>query len=156
MPTNVRPIPDGYHSVTPYLVVDDAARAIEFYRSVFGATEITRFTQPDGRIGHAELRIGDSVVMLADAAPDIGARSPRSIGGTPVTISVYVEDADAVVQRALDGGAQLVRPVENQFYGDRAGGIVDPFGHSWHVATHVEDVPEDELRRRAAEQHLGA
>jgi PhnB protein len=156
MPKSVRPVPDGYHSVIPYLIVNDAARAIDFYEGVFGAREITRFMQPDGRVGHAELRIGDSVVMLADEAPDIGARSPRSIGGTPVTISVYVEDVDATVDRAVEAGAQLIRPVEDQFYGDRAGGLIDPFGHSWHVATHVEDVPEDEMRRRAAAQHAGA
>lgn len=150
----VKPIPDGHHAITPYLVVGDGARAIDFYRRAFGATEVVRMKRPDGRVGHAELRIGDSIVMLADEHPEIGARSPQSIGGSPVTIAVYVPDVDAAVAEAVAAGAKLVRPVEDQFYGDRAGGIVDPFGHVWHVATHVEDVPPEEMKRRAAAQHL--
>lgn len=149
----VNPIPPSYPRVIPYLIVKDGARAIEFYCRVFDATEAMRVVQPDGRVGHAELRIGDSVLMLADEFPEMGAKSPPSVGGSPVTISLYVEDVDATVRRAVEAGAQLTRPVENQFYGDRAGGIVDPFGHSWHVATHVEDVSEEEMKRRAKAQH---
>jgi PhnB protein len=153
---SVKPIPEGYHSVTPYLIVKDAARALEFYGKAFGATEVMRFMQPDGRVGHAEIRIGDSHVMLADEFPEIGAKSPQTIGGTPVTIMLYVEDVDAVVDRAVKAGATLTRPVQDQFYGDRSGGVTDPFGHSWFVATHVEDVSPDELQRRAAAEQPGA
>jgi PhnB protein len=157
MTTAAKPIPDGYHAVTPYLIVNDAVRAIAFYREAFGATELMRMMRPDGRVGHAEIRIGDSPVMLADEHPEIGARSPQAIGGTPITIQLYVPDVDATVARAVAAGARLTRPVADQFYGDRAGGLEDPFGHQWHVATHVEDVPEDELARRAeAQQHAGA
>lgn len=150
MPQAVKPIPDGYHSVTPYLIVNDAAKAIEFYKAAFGATELFRMAQPDGRVGHAEIRIGDSHVMLADEFPEMGARSPRTIGGSPVSLLVYVPDVDTVVARAVSAGAQLTRPVADQFYGDRSGVVTDPFGHSWFVSTHVEDVPPDELERRAA------
>jgi PhnB protein len=150
---SVKPIPDGYHAVTPYLVVKGGARAIEFYTRAFGAKELFRMPEPDGRIGHAELQIGDSRVMLADEHPEIGARSPQSIGGSPVTIHLYVPDVDATVARAVEAGAKLTRPVKDQFYGDRNGGLTDPFGHVWFVATHVEDVPADELERRAAAQH---
>jgi PhnB protein len=149
----VRAIPDGYHAVTPYLIVKGADRAIAFYALAFGARELERFASPDGRIGHAELQIGDSRVMLADEHPEIGARSPESIGGTPVTMTLYVEDVDATVARAVAAGATVTRPVADQFYGDRTGGIMDPFGHVWFVMTHVEDVPVDELRRRAAAHH---
>ncbi len=151
MASAVKPIPEGYHSVTPYLCVKDGARAIEFYERAFGAKEIYRMMQPDGRVGHAELQIGDSRIMLADEAPEVGARSPQSIGGSPVTIHLYVEDVDATVARAVEAGARLTRPVKDQFYGDRNGGVVDPFGHVWFVSTHVEDVPPDELERRAGE-----
>ncbi len=151
MASAVKPIPEGYHSVTPYLCVKGGARAIEFYERVFGAREIYRMMQPDGRVGHAELQIGDSRIMLADEAPDAGARSPQTIGGSPVTIHLYVEDVDATVARAVEAGARLTRPVKDQFYGDRNGGVVDPFGHVWFVSTHVEDVPPDELERRAGE-----
>jgi PhnB protein len=148
MAGQVKPIPDGYHSVTPYLIVKGGDRAIEFYKRAFGATERFRMAQPDGKIGHAEIDIGDSCVMLADESDMI--RGPDSFGGSPVTILLYVEDVDATVKRAVEAGAKLTRPVENQFYGDRTGGITDPFGHVWYVATHVEDVPPDELQRRAA------
>ena len=148
---NVQPIPDGYPQVTPYLCVDGAAAAIDFYTDVFGATERMRMPSPGGRIGHAELQIGDSLIMLADEHPEMGIRGPKAIGGTPVTISLYVEDADGVFERAVQNGATATRPVEDQFYGDRMGQFEDPFGHKWSVATHVEDVPEDEMMKRAAE-----
>src|SRR5947199_8509259 len=132
-----KPVADGYAVVTPYLCVRGAADAIEFYTSIFGATERMRMAQPDGRIGHAELQLGDSVVMLADEHTDMGFVSPQAIGGTPVMLSVYVDDVDAVVDRAVAAGATRERAVENRFYGDRAGQIVDPWGHKWNVATHV-------------------
>ena len=142
-------IPDDYQRVTPYLYIDGAGTAIDFYCSVLGARERMRMPAPDGRIGHAELEIGDSVIMLADANPDMDVRSPRSIGGTPIALHVYVDDVDGVFRQAIGAGAKQLRPVENQFYGDRSGQFEDPFGHRWSVATHVEDVPPDELRRRA-------
>ena len=148
---DVKPIPEGYPRVTPYLIVDSANAAIEFYREVFGATERGRLAGPDGKIGHAELLLGDSLIMLADEHPELGILGPRTIGGTPVTISVYVEDVDAVFDRALKAGAKALRPVEDQFYGDRSGQYEDPFGHRWSVATHVQDVPPEEMERRAAE-----
>ena len=149
MTSGVKPVPELYHSITPYLVVNDAAGAIEFYKTAFGASELMRMAAPNGRIGHAELRIGDSRVMLADEFPEMGARSARTIGGSPVHIYLYVEDVDAVTGRALAAGAKELRPVKDQFYGDRSGSIEDPFGHVWHVSTHKEDVPPDELKRRA-------
>jgi PhnB protein len=148
--TAVKPIPDGHPQVIPYLTVDGASRAIEFYSKVFGAKERVRMPGPDGKVGHAEIEIGDSVVMLADAFPEMGGRTPRDLGGTPVTLMVYVQDVDAVFARALSAGASEERKVENQFYGDRAGQFADPFGYKWFVATHVEDVPPDEMARRAA------
>jgi PhnB protein len=147
----VQPIPDGYPQITPYLCVDGASAAIEFYSEVFGATERMRIDDPDGRIGHAELQLGDSVLMLADEYPDLGIRGPKTIGGTPVTLSVYVEDVDSVVDRAVKAGAKMLRPVEEKFYGDRAGQFEDPFGHRWSVATHVEDMSPEEMAKRAAE-----
>ena len=147
----VKPVPEGYPQVTPYLVVDGAGAAIEFYGTVFGATERMRLPGPDGTIGHAELQLGDSLIMVADEAPQLGIRGPKVIGGTPVTISVYVEDVDGVVERAVQAGATLLRPVEDQFYGDRSGQLEDPFGHRWSVATHVEDVSPEEMGRRAAD-----
>ncbi len=153
MASAVKPIPEGYHSVTPYLIVKGAVRAIQFYERAFGARELFRMVQPDGRVGHAEFQIGDSRVMLADEHPEIGARSPQSIGGSPVTIHLYVEDVDATVARAVEAGGQLTRPVADQFYGDRNGGLTDPFGHVWFVATHKEDVDVAELGRRATAQH---
>ncbi|MGH2762937.1 MAG: VOC family protein [Thermoleophilaceae bacterium] len=147
----VNPIPDGYPRVIPYLIVDGAAAAIDFYNSVLGATERMRMAAPNGKVGHAELEIGDSVIMLADEHPEIDARGPTSVGGTPVSLHVYVEDADGVFERAIEAGARPVRPVENKFYGDRSGGFEDPFGHRWDVATHVEDVPPDEMSKQATE-----
>jgi PhnB protein len=146
-----KPIPDDYPRVAPYLVVDGAAAAIDFYTSVLGATERMRLAAPEGRVGHAELQIGNSVIMLADEAPDMDIRGPKSFGGTPVTLHVYVEDVDTVFDRAVGAGAKALRPVEDKFYGDRSGQFEDPFGHRWDVATHVEDVPPDEMAKRAAE-----
>jgi PhnB protein len=151
----VKAIPDGYPRVTPYLCVDGASAAIEFYSKVFGARERMRIPGPSGKIGHAELEIGDSLLMLADEYPDMGVRGPKAIGGSPVTISVYVERVDDVFARALAGGATALRPVQDQFYGDRSGQFEDPFGHRWSVATHVEDVAPDEMARRAAKVTQG-
>ena len=150
MTNPVKPIPEGYHSATPYLIVKDAARAIEFYKRAFGATELLRMPAPGGKIGHAEIKIGDSPIMLADEAPDMGALSPETLGGTPVSILLYVEDVDAVFNQAIAAGAKVQRPVKDQFYGDRTGGVTDPFGHVWYVATHKEDVSPEEMRKRAA------
>lgn len=147
---SLKPIPEGFHSVTPYLVVDGAGQALAFYEKVFGAKLLMRLDGPGGKIGHAELQIGTSRVMLADEHPAMGARGPRSIGGTPVTLVLYVPDVDAVVEAAVAAGATVQRPVEDKFYGDRMGSLEDPFGHVWHVSTHVEDVPPDEIERRAA------
>ena len=135
----------------PYLIVDGAAGAIDFYTSVLGATERMRMPAPDGKVGHAELQLGDSLIMLADEFPDMDARGPRTLGGTPVSLMVYVEDADAAFDRAIQAGAKSLQPVEDKFYGDRSGRFEDPFGHRWDVATHVEDVPPDEMAKRAAE-----
>ena len=146
----VKAVPDGYRSVTPYLIIDGAARALDFYKHALGAVERMRMPSPGGKVGHAEIQIGDSVIMLADEHPEMGARGPRAFGGSPVSIHLYVPDVDATVKAAVAAGAKLIRPVENQFYGDRLGSIEDPFGHHWHVSTHVEDVPPDELTRRAA------
>ena len=147
---DVKPIPDGYPQVTPYLSIDGAEAAIEFYGKVLGARERMRMGAPEGKIGHAELELGDSLIMLSDPFSEMGVRGPKEIGGSPVTISVYVEDVDAVFDAALEAGATSLRPVENQFYGDRSGQFEDPFGHRWSVATHVEDVPPDEMEKRAA------
>jgi len=144
-----KPIPEGYRTVTPYLIVKGAAEAIEFYKRAFGATELLRMADPHGRVGHAEIKIGDSVIMLADEHPAMGYRGPRSLGGSSVSILLYLEDVDAVFERALEAGAKAQRPVANQFYGDRTGTLEDPFGQVWTVATHVEDVPPEEMRRRA-------
>jgi len=152
---SVKPIPDGYPRVTPYLHVDGASKAIEFYRTVFGAKERMRMAAPGGRIGHAELEIGNSMIMVADEHPDMNIRGPKSVGGTPVTVLVYVEDVDRAFERALKAGAKELRPVQNQFYGDRSGQFEDPFGHQWNVATHVEDVPPDEMAKRAAKMMGG-
>jgi PhnB protein len=143
------PIPDNYPRITPYLIVDGASAAIDFYSSVLGAKERLRMPGPDGKLGHAELEIGDSMIMLADEHPEMDARGPKTIGGSPVTLHVYVEDVDSVFERAVQAGAAELRPVEDQFYGDRAGSFEDPFGHRWNVATHVEDVPPHEMAKRA-------
>ncbi|WP_055601759.1 VOC family protein [Streptomyces aureus] len=147
----VQPIPEGYPRVTPYLCVDGAAAAIDFHVAVLGAEERMRMPAPDGKIGHAELAVGNSVIMLADEFPDIGFRSPKSIGGTPVTLHVYVSDVDAVFARALARGAKELSAVKNEFYGDRTGQFEDPFGHRWNVASHIEDVPAEEMAKRAEE-----
>jgi PhnB protein len=152
---DVDPIPEGYPQVTPYLHVDGANAAIDFYGKVLGAQERFRMDGPEGTIGHAELQLGDSIIMLSDEFPDRDVRGPKSVGGTPVTISVYVEDVDSVFEAALAEGATELRAVENQFYGDRTGQFEDPFGHRWSVATHVEDVPPDEMEKRAAEAMSG-
>jgi PhnB protein len=145
----VKPIPDGYHTVTPYLVVLGGAKALDFYKKAFGAVELFRMPMPDGRIGHAEIRIGDSNIMLADENPQMGAKSATTLGGTPIGICLYVEDADAWFDRAVRAGATVRHPMKDQFYGDRSGTVVDPFGLNWTVATHKEDVPPAELQRRA-------
>jgi len=150
----VKPIPDGYPQITPSLVIDGAAAAIDFYGSVLGTTVRLRMDGPDGKVGHAELQLGDSLIMLADEFPDMGFVGPRTVGGSPVTLSVYVDDVDAVFAKALSAGAKELRPIENQFYGDRSGQFEDPFGHRWSVATHIEDVPDDEMMKRA-QQAMG-
>jgi PhnB protein len=142
-------IPAGHNSVSPYLIVDGAERALDFYKRAFGATEIFRHNAPGGKIGHAEIRIGDTVIMLADEFPDHGAYAPKKFGGSPVSLHVYVEDVDAVAAKAIAAGATVKRPVADQFYGDRLGTLEDPFGHTWHVTTHIEDVSMEELSRRA-------
>lgn len=148
---------DGYHDVTPYLCVSDAARAIEFYKEAFGATEIMRMEAPGGKIGHAEVRIGDSVVMLADEFPEMAFSSPQSLGGTSTHLYIYDKDVDALVERAVAAGAKLTQPVKDQFYGDRSGGVEDPFGHRWYIATHKEDLSPEEVKRRMdAEMGQGA
>jgi PhnB protein len=148
---DVKPIPDNYPRVCPYLYIDGAAAAIDFYESVFGATERGRMGGPDGKIGHAELQIGDSVIMLADEHPDMGAAGPKTVGGTPVALAVYVEDVDATLAKATEAGAKVTRPAEDRFYGDRTASFQDPFGHEWSVQTHIEDVSPEEMQRRVAE-----
>lgn len=147
----VKPIPDGYHTATPYLIVNGAADAIEFYKKAFGATELFRMAGPDGKIGHAEIKIGNSPIMLADEFPEMGARSAKTLGGSPMFLMLYVENVDALVAQAVAAGAKEVRPLQNQFYGDRSGTFEDPFGLSWTLSTHVEDVPPEEMQRRSEE-----
>ncbi len=144
----VKPIPEGYHSVTPYLIVKGAAAAIEFYEKAFGAAEIMRLPGPDGKLGHAEIQIGDSRIMLADEHPEMSAHAPQSPGSSGVGLCLYVENVDDVVARAVDAGATIQRPLKDQFYGDRSATLEDPFGHVWTVATHVEDITPDEIQRR--------
>jgi PhnB protein len=146
-----KPIPEGYHTITPYLAVDDAAEAIEYYKRALGAKERVRMDAPGGKIGHAELEIGDSLVMLSDPFPQGSTTPPKELGGTSVSVFMYVEDVDAVVKQAVDAGATVTSEVADQFWGDRFGSIQDPFGHSWSIATHVEDVPPDEIAERAKE-----
>ncbi|MEY2410470.1 MAG: PhnB protein [Verrucomicrobiota bacterium] len=143
-------IPEGYHTATPYLVCTGAARAIDFYKEVFDAREVLRMAGPAGRIMHAEIQIGDSRLMLADEFPEMDARSPQTIGGTPVGLCIYVKDCDATFARAVAGGAKVLRPLQDQFYGDRSGTVSDPFGHKWTISTHIEDVPPAEIEKRAA------
>jgi PhnB protein len=147
----VKPIPEGHNTVSPYLIVNGASRALEYYTKALGATEVFRHGAPDGKIGHAEIRIGDTIVMLADEHPDHDAHGPRKFGGSPVSLHVYVEDVDAVADRMVAAGGTVKRPVADQFYGDRNGAIEDPFGHTWNISTHIEDVSAQELDRRVAE-----
>ncbi|WP_331767623.1 VOC family protein [Embleya sp. NBC_00896] len=149
---SVKPIPDGYPQLTPYLCVDGAGAAIAFYTEIFGATERMRMGGPEGKIGHAEFTIGNALIMISDEYPEMSALAPKSVGGTPVTMHLYVDDVDATYNRAVAAGATVVQPLADQFYGDRSGCFEDPFGHRWNVATHVEDVPPEEIRRRAAEK----
>ena len=144
-----QPIPEGYHTATPYLAVDDAAEAIEYYTKAFGAKERVRMATPDGKVGHAELEIGDSLVMLSDPFPQASTKTPSELGGTSVSVFMYVEDVDAVVKQAVDAGAIVTMEVADQFWGDRFGSVTDPFGHLWSIATHVEDVPPEEMAERA-------
>ncbi len=146
---SVKPIPEGYHTATPYLIINGAAAAIEFYQAAFGATELFRFPAPDGKIGHAEIKIGDSPIMLADEYVDMGYKGPKALGGSPVSLMIYVPEVDAVFQKALDAGATAKESVSDKFYGDRMGTVIDPFGHVWHIATHKEDVSFEEMQNRA-------
>jgi PhnB protein len=144
----VSPVPAGYHTVTPYLIISGAARAIEYYKKAFGASEIMRHASPDGRVGHAEIKIGDTRLMLADEFPEMGVKSPSTIGGTPVGLCIYVPNVDALFNQAVAAGGKVERPLQDQFYGDRTGTLIDPFGHKWTIATHIEDVTPEELEKR--------
>ena len=150
-----KPIPDGYHTATPYLIIRGAADAIEFYKKAFGATELFRFPTPDGRIGHAEIKIGDSPIMMADEYPQMGYNSPQSLGGSPVSIMIYVKDVDTIFNQAVAAGATVKEAVSDKFYGDRLGTVTDPFGHVWHISTHKEDVSIEEMQKRAQAAHGG-
>ena len=149
----VKSVPDGYHTVTPYLIINGAAQALEFYKRAFGAAETVRMPDPKGRIAHAEMKIGDSMIMLADEHHEMGHRGPRTLGGTSVSILLYVPDVDTVFDRAIKAGAKSQRPVADQFYGDRMGTLEDPFGHVWTIGTHIEDVSAEEMKRRMAAMH---
>jgi PhnB protein len=151
---NVKPIPDGYHSVTPYMIVKGAAKAIDYYKQVFGATELFRM-EHEGKVGHAEIKIGDCPIMLADEHPEMGALSPTTVGGNPISLMIYVEDSDKMFNAAIAAGATEMRPLQDQFYGDRSGTLKDPFGHVWTVATHKEDLTPEEIDARAAAAHGG-
>ncbi|HJY85305.1 MAG TPA: VOC family protein [Candidatus Acidoferrales bacterium] len=148
--SKVKPIPEGYHTATPYLIIKNAARAIDFYKKAFGAAERMRMADPSGKVMHAEIQIGDSRIMIADEFPEMGARSPESLGGSPVSIFLYVEDVDALAKQATSAGAKVLMPVQDQFWGDRYGKLTDPFGHVWDIATHKEDVAPEEIHKRAA------
>ena len=152
----VNPIPEGYHSVTPYLSIKGAAAAIDYYKKVFGATELFRMAGPDGKIGHAEIKIGNSPIMLADEFPEMEFVSPQTLGGSPVGLMIYVDDVDTMFKNAISGGGTEVKPLQDQFYGDRSGTLRDPFGHVWTVATHVEDIAPEEMERRAKAAHGGS
>jgi len=151
MAVKVRYIPEGYHTATPYLIVKDGAAAIDFYKRAFGARELMRMPDPSGKkVAHAEIKIGDSPIMLADESPEMDARSPQALGGSPVSILLYVEDVDTVVKEAVRAGGKLERPIEDKFCGDRSGSLKDPFGHTWHISTHKEDVSPEEMKKRMA------
>jgi PhnB protein len=150
MASTMKPIPEGCHSVTPYMICKGAAEAIEFYKKAFGAVEVMRMAGPNGQIGHAEIKIGDSHIMLSDEHPEMGIYSPQHYGGSPISVLLYVENADATVSTAVAAGAKVTRPLKDEFYGDRAGTVVDPFGHQWYVHTHIKDVSPEELQRAAA------
>jgi PhnB protein len=150
MVSSVKPVPDGYHTATPYLIVNEGEKAIDFYKRAFGAVELMRMPGPGGKLMHAEIRIGNSPIMLADELPEMGYRSPQALGGTPVSIALYVDNVDALFKQAIAAGGKEMRPVVNQFYGDRSGTLVDPFGHVWTIATHIEDVSLDEMQNKAA------
>jgi PhnB protein len=154
MPENVNPIPEGYEGVTPYLICKNAEAAIDFYTRAFGGVELFRIGSP-GMVGHAEMKIGKAIIMLADEHPEMGAVSPETVGGTPVQLMIYVEDVDAFTAKAVTEGLSVLRPVENQFYGDRSGQFKDPFGHVWSFATHIEDVSPEEMNNRAAAAYGG-
>ena len=156
MKTKSLPIPTGYEHSTPYLTCKDAAQAIEFYKKAFGATELYRIPMAGGKVGHAEIKIAGAIIMLSDEFPEHGAKSPASLGGTAVGIMIYVPDVDAFAERAVAAGARLTEPVKDQFYGDRAGRLIDPFGHKWFFATHIEDVPQAEVARRAQKIFCGS
>lgn len=145
-----KPVPDGYHTATPYLIVKEAAKALEFYKRAFGAAETMRMAGPKGKIMHAEIKIGDSPIMLAEECPEMGAISPQSLGSSSISLLLYVENVDALTSQAIAAGAKVLRPVQNQFYGDRSGTVEDPFGHHWTIATHIEDLTFEEIQRRAA------
>ena len=152
----VKPIPEAYHTVTPYLIIEGAAAAIEFYKQAFGAQELFRFPGPDGSVGHAEIKIGDSPIMLADAYPAMGYNGPKSLGGSPVSLMIYVENVDTVFDQAVQAGATVKEAVIDKFYGDRSGSLIDPFGHVWHVSTHKEDVSMEEMQKRAKAAGAGS
>jgi len=147
MANPVKPIPEGYHTVTPYLICDGASQAIEFYKKAFGAVEAVRMAMPNGKIGHAELKIGDSFIMLADDSPEYAAYSPQHYGGSPISVLLYVPDTDATVAQAVSVGAKITRPLKDEFYGDRTATIVDPFGHTWYIHTHMKDVTPEEMKK---------
>ncbi|MDD5267698.1 MAG: VOC family protein [Methylococcales bacterium] len=148
MTTKINPIPDGYHSLSPYLTVRGASDALEFYKKAFGATELCRLNMPDGKMAHGEFKIGDSIFMIGDEGPECPSKSPETLGGSPVTLHLYVTDADATFSNAIKAGAKETMPLGNQFWGDRMGGVVDPFGHNWMIATHIEDVDPNEFQSR--------
>ncbi len=152
----VKPIPEGYHSVTPYLIIEGAGEAIAFYAKAFGAKELFRFPTPDGKIGHAEIKIGDSPIMLADAYPAMGYNSPKSLGGSPVSLMIYIEDVDTVFNQAVEAGATVKETLTDKFYGDRSDSLIDPFGHVWHLSTHKEDVSMEEMEKRAKAAGAGS
>lgn len=153
MKDRVKPIPKGYHSVTPYLVVDNAVEAIDYYKRAFGAKEVFRMSGPGNKIAHAEIQIGDSRVMLTDASTEMKTVSPKAIGGTPVSLMIYVEDVDTVFKAAIKAGGGQIRAVEDMYYGDRSGSLKDPFGHHWHISTHKEDLTPEEIQHRAMAAH---